>query len=331
MCSLKRINKYFLGRIEAINVTFLKNFAKEEIIMQRKRIPRRFWRKFTKTKLYNIIPDKWAVKIKYRNHFNKKLDLKNPQTFNEKLQWLKLYDRKPEYTMMVDKLAVKQYVADKIGEEYIIPTLGSWDSFDEIDFDSLPNQFVLKCTHSSADTVICKDKAKFDKELAKKKLEKSLHTDYYLVSREWPYKSVPRKIIAEKYMEDSETHEARDYKFFCFNGKVKCFKVDFDRFKEQHTNWYDAQLKLLPVRAKKIHNTDKTIDLPANISKMMELAEILSMEVSFLRVDFYSIDNRIYFGELTFFPGSGLLPFNDEKWDEQMGEWLVLPCDSAVK
>lgn len=288
--------------------------------MQRKRIPRRFWRKFTKTKIYNYIPDKWAVKIKYRNHFNKKLDLKNPKTFNEKLQWLKLYDRKPEYTTMVDKLAVKQYVADKIGEEYIIPTLGAWDSFDEIDFDSLPNQFVLKCTHSSADTVICKDKAKFDKESAKKKLEKSLHTDYYLVSREWPYKNVPRKIFAEKYMEDSETHEVRDYKFFCFNGVPDCVMLCYDRYSDSGAKFlffdYNWELKKYNYRGKQASG-DYSFLKPYRINDMFRFAEVLAKEIKapFVRVDLYEVNGNIYFGELTFYPTSGfdtnLLPEAD--------------------
>lgn len=291
-----------------------------------KKIPRRLWKKLTKTKLYNYLPDKWAVSIKYRNHFYKKLDLKNPQTFNEKLQWLKLYDRRPEYTRMVDKYLAKDYIASIIGEEYIIPTLGVWRSFDEIDFDSLPDQFVLKCNHGSGDVVICKDKSAFDKESARKKLTAALAQDYYLVSREWPYKNVDRLILAEQYIEDSVTRDARDYKFFCFGGEVKCFRVDLDRFTGRHSNWYDLEHNLIPygtMGAEPV--TDRQIVLPEKLDKMTVLAEKLSAGIPFLRVDFYYVDHKIYAGELTFYPASGLKPYTDMEWDRIMGSWLKLP------
>ena len=290
------------------------------------RIPRRLWRRFTKTKLYNYIPDKLAVSIKYRNHFYRKLDLKNPKTFNEKLQWLKLYDRRPEYTRMVDKYLAKKYVASIIGEEYIIPTLGVWKSFDEIDFDALPDQFVLKCNHGSGDAVICKDKKTLDIAAARKKLTAALEQDYYLVSREWPYKNVDRVILAEQYLEDAETHDARDYKFFCFGGEVKCFKVDFDRFTEHRANWYNPNEVIIPYGEQVCPPCfDKILALPESIPLMMRLAGRLTKEIPFLRVDFYCVNGKIYFGEMTFFPASGLLPFTDEKWDIQMGQWLKLP------
>ena len=291
--------------------------------MQMKHIPRRFWKKFSKTRIFNYLPDKWAVSIKYHNHFYKKLDLKNPRTFNEKLQWLKLYDRKPEYTIMVDKYRAKEYVASIIGDEYIIPTLGVWKSFDEIDFDALPNQFVLKCNHGSGDVVICKDKASFDVEAARKKLTAALQQDYYLVSREWPYRDVPRRIIAEEYLEDSETGDARDYKFFCFDGKVRCFKVDIDR---THTNWYQRDGHFVPYGfAIDSFCPEGSVTLPKDLTAMLSIAEILSRGYSFLRVDMYYINGFIYVGELTLFPCSGLHPFNDMEWDRIMGSWLKLP------
>lgn len=292
--------------------------------MQRKRIPRRFWRKFTKLNIYNYIPDKMAVKIKYRNHFLKKLDLKNPVTFNEKLQWLKLYNRRPEYTTMVDKLAVKKYVADQIGEEYIVPTIGVWDSFDEIDFEKLPNQFVLKCTHGSGDTVICKDKSLFDMAAAKRTLEESLHTDYYLISREWPYKNVPRKIIAEEYIEDVETGEARDYKFFCFGGNVKALFVATERSTDTKFDFFDTQFNHLPI-INGHPNANCEIKKPDRFDEMIQISEELSKGIPHVRVDLYEINHRIYFGELTFFHYSGLVPFEPMEWDETFGKWLVLP------
>lgn len=298
--------------------------------MLKQRIPRRFWKKFTKTKFYNYIPDKMAVSIKYRNHFLTKLNLDNPTTFNEKLQWLKLYDRRPEYTLMVDKYRAKDYVAGIIGKDYIIPTLGKWKAFSDIDFDALPNQFVLKCNHSSGDAVICKDKATFDIESARKKLTDALNKDYYLVSREWPYKNVDRLIIAEEYLEDEVTHDARDYKFFCFDGKVKCFKIDLDRFTGRHANWYDTNGNILPygtAAAPPLY--DKKIELPDKLDEMMRLAETLSKGLPFIRVDFYYVNKKIYAGELTFYPASGLLPFTDIEWDIIMGQWLKLPAEKV--
>ena len=291
-----------------------------------KHIPRRFWKKFSKTRIFNYLPDEWAVSIKYRNHFYKKLDLRNPRTFNEKLQWLKLYDRQPEYTLMVDKYRAKEYIAERIGKEYIIPTLGVWERFDDIDFDTLPNQFVLKCNHGSGDVVICKDKASLDIESARKKLTAALEQDYYLVSREWPYKDVPRRIIAEQYLEDAETGDARDYKFFCFGGEVKCFKVDFDRFSEHHANWYDRDANILPYGEMICPPCfDKELEMPEDLSRMLKVAERLSQGIPFLRVDLYNVNGHIFVGELTFFPASGLLPFTDMEWDRIMGSWLKLP------
>lgn len=294
--------------------------------MHERKIPRRFWKKFSKTRIFRYVPDRIAVSIKYQNHFLRKLDLKNPQTFNEKLQWLKLYDRRPEYTTMVDKYRAKDYIASVIGEEYIIPTLGVWKSFDEIDFGALPDQFVLKCNHGSGDVVICKDKAAFDVAAARKKLTAALAQDYYLVSREWPYKNVDRLILAEQYIEDSVTHDARDYKFFCFNGEAKCFKVDFDRFGEHHANWYDREANLLPYGEKICPPCpDKQLEMPFCLEMMTKLSEKLSKGIPFLRVDLYCINGRIFVGEMTFFPASGLLPFTDMEWDRIMGSWLTLP------
>ena len=184
--------------------------------------------KFLK-KLLRILPDKLYIQLQYFYHFYRFANLKNPQTFNEKLQWLKLYDRNPLYTTMVDKYKVKEYVANIIGKEYIIPTLAVYNNVEDIDFDRLPNQFVLKCNHDSGGLVICKDKSKLDKKGAIKKLSKALKNNFYYNGREWPYKNVKPCVIAEQYMEDSETEELRDYKFFCFNGDVKILFVALGR------------------------------------------------------------------------------------------------------
>ena len=289
--------------------------------------PRSIPRWFAKQPFFRYVPDRLALKILYKNVFFKDLDLNNPQTFNEKLQWLKLYDRRPEYTTMVDKYAVKKYVADRIGEEYIIPTLGVWDSFDEIDFDSLPEQFVLKCTHSSGDIVICRDKASFDKEAARKKMKYFLEKDFYLIAREWPYKNVPRRIIAEKYMEDNQTQELRDYKFFTFEGVVKALFVASDRLKKDEDtkfDFFDADYKHLDIING--HPNSKTLPKkPATFAEMKRLAEKISQGIPHVRVDFYEINGKTYFGEMTFYHWSGLKEFKPDSWDKTFGDWIKLP------
>ena len=276
-----------------------------------------------------ILPDKLYLKLSYRLKMGKKLNLKNPKTFNEKLQWLKLYNRKPEYTTMVDKYAVKQYVAERIGSEYIIPTLGIWNRVEDIDFDTLPNCFVLKTTHDGGGggIVICTDKTKFDKAKAITRLNNSFFKhDIYKELKEWPYKNVPRRIIAEQYLENKNLKELRDYKFFCFNGQCKCFKVDFDRFIEHRANYYDSNGNLLKFGENVCPPLfEKKIEVPKNINTMISLANKLSEDIPFLRVDFYDVDGKIYFGELTFFPASGMGTFTSEEWDLALGEWIHLP------
>lgn len=280
----------------------------------------------TKIDMLQNLSDEAYLKLVYRLIFGRKLDLKNPKTFNEKLQWLKLYNRKPEYTLMVDKYEVKGYIAEQIGEEYVIPTLGVWDNFDDIDFDSLPNQFVLKCTHDSGGLVICKDKSNLDVTKAREKINKALTRRFYYFGREWPYKNVKPRIIAEKYMVDKTVDELRDYKFFCFGGVCKCLKVDFDRFIEHHANYFDPQGNLLDLGEKICPpNKEKVLFLPENKDNMLQLAEKLSKGIPFLRADFYDVNGKIYFGELTFFPASGWGEFTDEKWDYKLGEWIKLP------
>lgn len=267
-----------------------------------------------------FLPDELYLKLQYRAKLDKKLNLKNPKTFNEKLQWLKLYDRKPEYTIMVDKYLAKKYVADKIGEEYIIPTLGVWDSVDEIDFDLLPNQFVLKCNHNSGlGMCICKDKSKLDIAEVRRALANGLKQDYYHIGREWPYKDVPRKIIAEKYMGDS----LNDYKLMCFDGKIKCSFVCSDRSENLKVTFFDNDWNRMPF-IRHYPASDNKIPKPINFDQMIELAEILSKDIPFLRVDFYEIDGKIYFGELTFYPGCGYEEFTPEEWDERLGSWIKL-------
>lgn len=272
-----------------------------------------------------LIPDKLYLQMLYRRVFNKKLDLKNPKGYNEKLFWMKLYDHRPEYTTMVDKFAVKKYVADIIGEEYIIPTIGVWDKPEEIEWDKLPNQFVLKCTHDSGGLVICRDKEKLDIQSAMNKLRKSLKTNYYKAGREWPYKNVPRRIIAEKYIEDKSVGELPDYKFFCFDGEVRALFIGTERGTgDVKFDYYDADFNHLDLV--QLHPmSGKDLPKPQHFEKMKELASMLSKGLSQVRVDFYNINGDIYFGEMTFFHHGAVIPFHPESWDCTFGSWIKLP------
>lgn len=282
--------------------------------------------------LKKLLPDKIFLNIKYKKVFGKKLDLKNPKTFNEKLQWLKLYDRNPIYTTLVDKYEVKYYVANLIGEEFIIPTYGIYNNFDEIDFNSLPNQFVIKCTHDSGGLIIVKDKSKFDIDSAREKIKKSLKTNYYYSSREWPYKNVKPRIIIEKYMEDDKTKDLKDYKFFVFNGKVNFFKIDFNRFTKHQANYYDLNGNILNFGEEICPpNYNIKIDMPYNLKKMVELAEKLANDIPFIRVDFYETNKKIFFGELTFYPAGGFGKFSPQDWDIILGRKIQLFKQSYEK
>lgn len=281
--------------------------------------------------LGKIFPDKlhydeFYLKLLYNNRLKKKLNLKNPTTYNEKLQWLKLYNRKPEYTQMVDKYEVKKYVSNILGDEYIIPTIGLWEKFDDIDFDKLPNQFVLKCTHDSGGLIICTDKEKLDIDMAREKINHALKRKYYLNTREWPYKDVKPRIIAEQYMVDESGYELKDYKFFTFDGVVKSMFIATDRNADTETcfDFFDRDFNHLPFQNGH-PNSKNEIKKPENFEKMIELAEKLGKELPHARIDFYNINGKIYFGEITFFHWSGLKPFVPEKWDYKFGEWIILP------
>lgn len=277
--------------------------------------------------MLNWMPDKMYLKMRYRVKLQQKLNLKNPQTYNEKLQWLKLYDHRPEYVAMVDKYEMKSYVAKRLGEEYLFATIGVWDKFDEIDFESLPNQFVLKCTHDSGGLVICRDKSRLDKEAARKKIERCLKRNYYWLGREWPYKGVRPRIIAEEYMEDAKTKELRDYKFFCFDGEVKAMFVATERADqttETKFDFFDTQYNHLPV-VQGHPNATVPPAKPEQFEEMKVLAAKLSKGFPHVRVDFYEVNGRIYVGELTLFHFSGLVPFVPAEWDKTFGDWITLP------
>lgn len=274
---------------------------------------------------FNWMDDETYLKLAFKARLHKTLNLENPMTFNEKMQWLKLYNRKPEYTAMVDKYEVKPIVSKIIGEKYIIPTIGVWDSVNEIDFNSLPNQFVLKCTHDSGGLVICKDKSKLDIDVARKKLATCLKHSFYWGMREWPYKDVKPRVIAEQYMED-ETGELRDYKFFCFDGDVKALFIASDRTKDVETkfDFFDENFNHLPF-TNGHPNADVPPTKPGCFEEMKRLASVLSKGIPQVRVDFYEIRGKVYFGEMTFFHWSGMTPFVPEEWDYKFGEWIKLP------
>lgn len=272
-----------------------------------------------------FMPDKWYIQMYYFAHYKKFCNLKNPITYNEKLNWLKLHDHNPIYTTLVDKYEVKEYVARIIGNEYIIPTLGAWDSFDEIDFDKLPDQFVLKCTHDSEGLVIVKDKNRLDKKAAKEKIETALKQNFYYIGREWPYKNVQPRIIAEQYMEDHVDGELRDYKFFCFNGEPKVMFIASGRASDHvKFDYYDLQFNHLDIKQKYPH-AQKNLRKPVTFEKMIEFSKVLSKGYPHVRVDFYEVDGHLYFGELTFYHFSGFIPFEPNQWDKVFGDWLKLP------
>lgn len=277
---------------------------------------------------YDNLPDKEYLERKFECCMGKRLDLKNPKTFNEKLQWLKLYDRKPEYTVMVDKYRVRDYIKEKLGEEYLIPLIGVWDNPEEIDFDLLPNQFVLKCNHNSGlGMYICKDKNKLtpqDIKRIRKNLARGLKQDYYLTGREWPYKDVPRKIICEKYMEDTSTSELRDYKIYTFNGEARLCMINQEREIHTRADYFDKDFNRLDFtwgydHANALPNKPKKYEL------MYQLAEKLAAGTTELRVDFYEVNRQVYFGELTFFDGSGFDKIEPIEWDYKLGKWIDLP------
>jgi len=284
--------------------------------------------KALKEKIKRLLPDKVYLEIMYEKIMKTKLDLKNPKTFNEKLQWLKLYDRRPEYTKMVDKYEVKQYIKEKIGEEYVIPTLGVWDKFEDIDFDSLSKQFVLKTTHDSGSVIVCRNKDTLDIDSARQKINASLKNKFFYYGREWPYKNVKPRIIHEKYIENADG--LIDYKFYCFNGEPKFLYVS--QGLEDHStakiSFLTLDWEFAPFKRDDYESFSSLPQKPACFEKMIEISKILSEGHPFLRVDLYDIDGHVYFSELTFSPCSGFMHFQPAEWDRKVGDYLTLPAKS---
>ena len=273
----------------------------------------------------SISADRLYLKLLYKNKFKTELHLDPPKTFNEKMQWLKLYDRKPIYTKMVDKYEAKLFIADKVGQEYVIPNLGIWDRFEDIDFDSLPDQFVLKCTHDSGGLSICADKKTFNVKKAEKKIKQCMGRNYYTNTREWPYKNVKPRIIAEQYMVDESGWELKDYKVFVFNEEPRLVEVDYNRYVEHKLNVYDLDWNYMDCYFTSHNDPNVHIPKPERFDEMLELSRKLAQGTTFLRVDFYAFGKDLYVGELTFTPGSGFVEFYPKEMDGIMGEWLELP------
>ena len=306
-----------INNVICVDFHFLCTFLDSLVEMNDKNLNERF---------RAVLDDVEYLKKQFEYRLGYPLNLEHPRTYNEKIQWLKLYDRKPEYVQMVDKYEVKKLVTDKIGEEYVIPTLGVYDTFNDIEFDKFPNQFVLKCTHDSGSTIICKNKNEFNIAEAKTTIESYLGRNFYWIGREWPYRDVKPRIIAEPYMEDDVTHELRDYKFFIFEGKATTMFVASERGSKDETkfDFFDMEYRHLPF-TNGHPNAAILPTKPEKFALMIYLAECLSKRIPHVRVDFYEVNGKVYFGEFTFSHWSGMVPFNPSSWDEKFGEWIALP------
>lgn len=277
---------------------------------------------------FRWIPTRLFLRLKYRLYTGKRLNLKNPISFNEKLQWLKIYNSKhvnPDYTNLADKLKAKEVVKQSIGEKYIIRTIGTWNRFEEIDFKKLPASFVLKTNHDSGGVVVVPDKEKMNIKAAKKRIEKSRRINFYWYGREPQYKNIKPKVFAEEYITDESGYELKDYKFFCFDGSPKLIQVDFGRFSNHRRNIYDTSWNFINTSIKFPNDPNHQIEKPCNLNEMLDLSRKLSKGIPFVRVDLYSVKDRVFFGELTFFHGSGFERFTPEEFDINLGKMLQLP------
>ncbi len=273
---------------------------------------------------YDSLSDEKYLKKIYKIKVGRELNLDSPCTYTEKLQWLKLHDRKPVYTLMQDKFLVREYISKTIGEEYLIPLLGVWDDPEEINFDDLPDQFVLKCNHDCASVIICRDKSQFDMQAAIKELKNCLKRKYWLLGREWAYKDIQPKVIAEKYMQDGDNITLTDYKFFCCNGKVRMVMLTSGEAhtKERRQDLYDISFNKLSIKRGNFDNSQIAFKKPGNFKQMTDFAEEIAGNIPFIRVDFYSIDGNTYFGEIAFYPSGGFSEFQPTEWEERVGSWI---------
>lgn len=289
--------------------------------------PKSLWIHLFRTSIGKLFPDPVYLQIMNHVYMQKPLNLKNPQTFNEKIQWLKLHDRKKEYTKMVDKYTAKKHVASIIGSKHIIPTLGVWDKFDDIDFEKLPQQFVLKCTHDSGGLIICRDKSKLNIDEARRKINACLKQRYYWIAREWPYKNVKPRIIAEQYMEVEGDLELTDYKWFCFNGEPQFLYISHGLANHETAtiDFYDINHRRMPFKRTDYKSSTTDAPKPRCHDEMIDIARKLSKNIPFVRIDLYEINGKVYFSEITFSPCAGWLPFDPQEWDYKLGKYIKLP------
>lgn len=291
------------------------------------RNPNMLLKRLLSLRVFRILPDKLFIRWQYRLYIGRSVNLKNPKAFNEKIQWLKLYNKKKIFITLVDKFEVRDFIKKKIGEQYLIPLIGVWDTYDEIDLNALPEQFVMKCTHDSGGLVICKNKSLLDHLKMEEKIKACLAKNYFWVGREWPYKHVKPRIIVEKYMADKidgvNSESLLDYKFMCFHGKVRCIFTCTDRDTQLKVTFFTRNWSKLPFE-RHYPRDEKEIKPPVNLKKMIELSEKICEEIAFARIDFYEISGEIYFGEITLYPGCGLEEFSPPKWDYVLGSWLNL-------
>lgn len=281
--------------------------------------------------MFDVLSDEQFIKLLWKKRFHNSINLDNPVTFNEKLQWLKLHDRKAEYTIMVDKYEAKKWIAEKLGEgeDFIVKTYGVWNKFEDIDFNVLPDKFVLKTTHDSGGIVVCKNKQQLDMKKAKNMINTSLHRNYYKWGREWPYKNVKPRVIAEQYLEEkahTEIEGLTDYKFYCFNGQPKFLYVSKSNFingkKRDLISVYDLNWELTPFQRDDHESLPYIPKKPVGFEKMVELSKKISKNIPFLRVDWYEVDGKLYIGELTFYPGAGFGEFSPKEYNYELGSWL---------
>lgn len=277
----------------------------------------------------NLLSDRTYVWLNYIRVLHRIPNLRNPKTFSEKMQWLKLYNHRPEYCEMVDKLAMREFVKSRIGDGYTVPLLGQWNSFEDIDFSALPDKFVIKCNHDSGGLVVCDDRKKLDFEDACKRIGDSLRTNYYYQNREWVYRDIRPKVFAEEYIQDDTDGILLDYKFFCFNGVPKIMYMARDGAKVRHAAFFDMEGKFLDIEMDD-PKASEAPELPSCFDEMKRIAGILSKDVPFLRVDFFYVNGHIYVGELTFFHCGGFTPVKPESWNLRLGSWIELPKEKII-
>jgi hypothetical protein len=305
--------------------------SKLDNILVNNKNPRKIIKALGRKQYLNWLPDKEYLKLVFWASTGKKLNLEDPLTFNEKLQWIKLYDRKTEYIQYADKYAVQSYIKETIGEEYLIPLIAVYDHVEDIDWESLPERFVIKCTHASGANIICTDKKSLDIQDAKNKLKKWLKRSWFWFGREWPYKSIKPRMICQPYLSDSNS-VPNDYKVMCFNGKAKMIQVHTGRYVDHKVDFFDLQWNRVNISSRGSITDSELVHIkPQKLEEMIRLSEIIAANTTHARIDWFVVAERLYFGEITLFETSGFLPFENEKDDILFGSWIKLPSKGTAK